>query len=155
MTTRNCLSLPDWECGKSHKVGCYFWQGLIYVNHKEGNSRDPRLGITKGETSGGFNVCGLIDYLMERTLDRKEAELETTLCGTGKRMEELMLPAYASCTSYGLNEAVMLDGLIYESLVKKNKSHPQNGTGDVPPTWVGGFHFSAYIRYVAGQEVCE
>lgn len=145
-----CTGIPKWECGSPHPLGCYEWNGVFYYNHLEGNIQDPSMGTSKGHTSGGFDTCGLINFVAHMAIKEHEVATEDKgLCEDEPR-ESVSFAIYQKCKTYGKKDTVVHDGLIYVSNKCDNSDHPQAGTGKEVPTWSGGFEFDGYIKFVTG-----
>lgn len=69
-------------------------------------------------------------------------------CNSEIETAPLELPVYNCKKKYGLGVAVIYNGYIYVSLCKANDTHPIEGTGSSPATWIGGMSVTRYLAYI-------
>ena len=62
------LDVPKWNCETSFKVGAIEHDGHLYYNLVDGNTDNPAVGTANGTYAGGFDLSGLIDFMLTKKL---------------------------------------------------------------------------------------
>lgn len=62
------LGVPKWNCETAFSIGVVEHEGHLYYNLVEGNKEEPAVGTASGSYKGGFDIGGLMDYMITKKL---------------------------------------------------------------------------------------
>lgn len=105
-------------------IGCSEYCGLYYYNRVSNNTQRPDIGAGTGTYVGGFDLCGLIDYLAGLAAHHQGAGADQQLA----QYLNIQPFNHDDNKKYRCGEWVLYKGNLYSSLAANNDAPPTDTT---------------------------